>query len=1262
MQRKCRWLECIGMRLLQVLLMLLGWALSTAQAQVPGEIDLRLQHLGVEQGLSQSTARALAQDGDGMLWIGTQDGLNRFDGYTFRVFRHDAADASSLPDNHVIALTTDRDGRLWVGTQSGGLGRYDPDRQAFYNYPVGSGRGDALAAIPVYALAAAEDGSIWVASGRGNLQQLDAKSGRFTTIPLPAKTLIRSLLPMPGGDVLIGTAAGVLRWDHRKNRVFTWADAVLGARTLDVQALARMPGNGHIWLGSAGQGAFELDAEGKPLRQLRFDDGLAGDDVRALLVDTRGRVWLGTYNGLARIDQAGAAPRRWLANEHRSDGLASARVHALLQDRDGLVWIGTWMGGAHVYQPESDAFREFRTDQEDPRGLPGIGIRRVLADPDGSLWLGILGGGGLLHFSPQRGVLERYYSEAAGVFQLPSDRVQAMVHDLDGGMWVGFMDVGLAYRPPGESRFELASRLPFITSEASSGNVLTLFVDRAGTLWVGFEDKGLESLCRGCRQFRHYGSESDRRTRLPGQTIGVVFEDAAGTLWVGARPGGLVQLNRKTGVTTPLSALLVDSGNDLPRAITTITQSRKGELWVGTQGGGLARLTPVGAGRYRLRTYTRKQGLAAEAIGRIVEDARGDIWVSTTLGISRLNPTSGSVQNFSSRSGAQDEGYFVESGAVLPDGRIAFGGLRGLSLFNPNAVAASLPIHRPVVTDVRAFQSSSANASEWRYLRGSAHSQDRLWLRAGAGGFGFSFSALAYSDPEQVQYSYRLEPLDADWIEADANQRNAGYPHLAPGNYRLRLRARYAGEGYGPERVVDVHLAPLWWQTLWAKFGLALVLVLPFALWGWNRRQRGIERMRAQAVLAESEERLTLALWGTGDEFWDANLLTGRIVRMNPMAQLRAFGNAHEVTFAELLSAVHPDDRDAMATAIKQHLKGGASDYDYTYRVQDVQAQWRWLRSRGRLVEHDSNGRPVRMAGVTVDITELREHEHAMERVNQVLETRVEERTRDLTLLNRELSSTIDQLRLTQHQLVESEKLAALGGLVAGIAHEVNTPLGVGVTAASHLEQQAQQFQRALTAGRVGAEQTQTFSQTVSDTSAMVLRNLQRADKMIRSFKQVAVDQTSEQPRLINVAAYMDEILVSLQPLLKRSPHTLVIEVPDNLTVYTQPGAVYQIVVNLVTNSLTHAFTGIARGTIRLEAKADGEGWLLCHTDDGVGMEETVRRHIYEPFFTTRRGQGGSGLGMHIVYKLAVQTLEGSIECESAPGKGTQFTLRFPRR
>ncbi|MCB1745480.1 MAG: PAS domain-containing protein, partial [Gammaproteobacteria bacterium] len=499
------------------------------------------------------------------------------------------------------------------------------------------------------------------------------------------------------------------------------------------------------------------------------------------------------------------------------------------------------------------------------------------------------------------------------------------------------------------------------------------------------------------------------------------------------------------------------------------------------------------------------------------------------------------------------------------------------------------------------------------------------------------------------------------WIDATPRQRNAGYPHLSPGSYELHLRARYPGQDYGPERVLDVHLAPLWWQSNWARTAFVLAVLLPFAWVGWNRRQRSAERARAQADLAESEERLKLALWGTGDEFWDADLRVRRLVRVNPLRHPGTRRERESLPFNEFRARIHPEDRATFVDRLRRHLRGNSEEFDCSYRLAiDVGPDWCWVRTRGRSVQHDSAGRPQRMAGITEDITELRAYEQTLQRINQELERRVEQRTADLQSVNKELVSTIEQLKLTQHQLVESEKLAALGSLVAGVAHEVNTPLGVGVTAASHLEQQAREFAHKLESGEVAAADFAAFRATLVDGSGIVLRNLQRADRMIRSFKQVAVDQASEAPRRIDVSAYLDEVLLSLQPTLKRHPQRVEKDVESGLVVLTHPGAIYQIIVNLVMNSLIHGFARRNDGRIRIVVRRVDDHWWLEYSDDGCGMTEEVRRHIFEPFFTTRRGQGGSGLGLHIVYNLVVQGMGGSIECETAPDRGTRFSIRIP--
>jgi len=694
-----------------------------------------------------------------------------------------------------------------------------------------------------------------------------------------------------------------------------------------------------------------------------------------------------------------------------------------------------------------------------------------------------------------------------------------------------------------------------------------------------------------------------------------------------------------------------------------MTQDSHGQLWIGTQGGGLNHLLPGSETAPRFEVIDSKNGLPSDAIGSIVEDAGGKLWISTTVGISRLDPADKHVVNFGSREGALAEGYFLNAWARLGDGRIAFAGPTGATLFDPATVTLpSAP--RPIITDV--LLNNRPSTLRWRDPQSPLRSSP--WLARDEVVFdylqdyvSFEFSAFGFGDPESVEYSYRLEGHDPHWIGTNARLRYATYTDLPRGEYRLRIMARRDGDAWNPEEAtLRVRVLPPPWSSPLAYLLYALVLLTLAVIFGWRTRVNWQREEQAKEQIRASEERLKFALWGSGGELWDVDVRTGTMLRENRLEHLRASHETRSQTLAEYRPYIHPDDLVEFERRIAGHIKGENAFLEVSYRTPGTDGEWHWLLTRGRVAERAPNGHALRITGTTQDITTLKRAEEQLRKLNEELELRVDMRTADLRKANHDLRHTLDQLTLAQHQLLESEKMAALGGLVAGVAHEINTPLGVTVTAASHLHEESRRVMRLLAEDKLTPEHLVDFQQTASESAEIILRNLHRADRLIKSFKLIAVDQTTEERRDIELGAYINDILTSLGPALKKTPHKVKIECPQELHMNTFPGALYQIVSNLVMNSLIHAFDAAKGGIITIAAERSDDHVRLRYSDNGRGMNEAVRAQIFEPFFTTRRGQGGSGLGMHVVYNLVTQLLRGSIRVESAPGQGSTFEMYLP--
>jgi ligand-binding sensor domain-containing protein/signal transduction histidine kinase len=1381
-----RWVHSPTLLLL-CLLLVFGW-LDTAAATPPQGQSVRFRTISTEQGLSQISATAILEDRNGFLWIGTQDGLNRYDGYRFRVFRHDSADSASLTDNYVLALAEDADGAIWIATQNG-LNRFDPDSQQLHRFIAGNGPGTLVDAL-VIGVASGKDGVLYISTRRKGIQRFQPESQQFVAVPgMPEfRTRQKLLWVNDDGRLIVSNDQDLLEVDPAAAISRSLVKDALPAGSAFLSAVPQ-PGGGYA-AGSSAQGLLLLDAQGQVTRRLGNDgsqESLPDDAVRVLHFDPAGRLWIGTPQGLARLEADGSVSI-WRHQSGDPYALPGDSVVALHTDRQGLLWIGTWTGGLARLDPETEQFTILNQNSESRGGLQANAVATVSADPAGGVWLGLIDRGGLVRVAAD-GTVERSYHSASGPEpRLLSDDLFGVMADA-GGVWVGYGRGGVDhFAGDGSVRRFAAGNEP---GQLPVSGAMALHVDRGGTLWVGLLGNGVYSLCASCSEFRSWPTDPEGQTGPVGSFINKIIQTSDGVIWFAVRRAGLSWYEPSTDHWGVLK-LAGDAEPSLPHdSVTTLLEDHTGQLWLGTQGGGISRIDRDADGRpVSVRSYSEAEGLASSMVGAILDSGDGQLWVSTTRGLCRFHIASEKFECLGDRDPILAVDFFVASAAQDSSGGLHFGSSRGLvSIPRPSKVRFESHQVPLVLTELRIANRPVVAGAQGSSLTQSIEFAQELHLRHDQDLVAIEFAALDLRRSLALHYRYRLRGRDDAWIDTDATRRVATFTGLPFGNYQFEVQALDGAEIVGT-RDLHIEVLPAPWLTPWARLGYALLLGGLIAFAGWRYRLRLRERERSQDALAQSEAMLKYSLWGSRGELWDADLRSGKMLRRNRLEHLEATRRASADTLEAYTPFVHEEDRERFRSTLIACVKGANDLFECTYRTRDNDGNWRWLLSRGRVFSRDAKGRAIRMVGTSFDITELRANEDELRqskdqlnlalwgsgdemwdidlatgivrrenalapvllppetqfprlmdymayvhpgdqmrlrealithlkgavdhfecayrisardggwlwvlgkgrvltrddqgrairlvgtnrdisqlkqvegdlrKLNDELEIHVQRRTEALEQTNAELKQTLDQLTRAQRQLVESEKLAALGGLVAGVAHEINTPLGVGVTAASHLQQETERLARAVNEGRMTRADIDHFIEQAQLSSDLVLRNLDRASQLVRSFKQVAVDQSSEQRRSFKLGEYISEILLSLHPRIKKSRTEVVVECPEDLFMDTYPGALYQIVVNLVMNSLVHGFDEGSAGRIEISVARADEVVVIDYRDNGRGMSDATRKRVFEPFFTTRRGSGGSGLGLHIVYNLATQILRGTVSCDSELGRGTHFRLVVPQ-
>jgi len=842
-----------------------GLALLLIPGAAAAQPSLRFERLTPEDGLSQGTVTSIVQDGAGFMWFGTQDGLNRFDGYGFRVYKHDAGDPVSLPQDWVRAILEDPPGGFWIGTDGGGLGRWDRASDTFSTYRHDPADPASLSGDRVGALVRDRAGALWVGTYESGLNRLAAAGTfeRFRHDPGDPASLsddqVRAVYEDRLGNLWIGTLGGLnllqgasggfVRYRHDPSDPASLGDDAVRS-ILEDHA-------GQLWVGTlGGLHRFERTAGRFVHYRSRPDDpaSLVDDRIRVLFEDRQRRLWIGTDGGLHLYQRDSDDFVRYRHRPGDPTSLASNVVASIYQDRGGVLWIGA-IGGVHKWNPATWSFAHYRSDPAKPSSLSNDAVFALTEDERGRLWIGTFGGG-LDVFDRDCTCFEHFRHDPSDPASLSDDRVTSLLRDRDGELWAGTVAGGLNRFDERRRTFARFTPDPGDPASLSHPGVMSLFADSRGRLWVGTAGGGLDRFDPELGGFRHYRHDPGDPASLSDDRVTAFAEDAAGALWVGTGSGGLNRLDGEAG-TFASWRHHPGSPTSLPGDhVSALHADSRGVLWIGTHGDGLGKLEGIdpATGQATVRTFTERDGLPNDVIYGILGDDAGRLWLSTNNGLSCFDPLAGTFKNYNKSHGLQAGEFNFGAHYRSPSGEMVFGGVNGFNRFDPRRVGGNDHVPPIVVT-------SFFKAGRPAELGVPISEAREVVLGHADHVFSLEFAALDFVAPRENRYAYKLEGSDDEsWIDLGTFRR-ATFTYLDPGRYVLRVKGANNDGVWNEEGLaLAVTVVPPPWRTLtayllYAAAAAALALGLVAARRRKVRRRQAFigAQQAARAAQAASE-------------------------------------------------------------------------------------------------------------------------------------------------------------------------------------------------------------------------------------------------------------------------------------------------------------------------------------------------------------------------------------------------------------------------
>ncbi len=792
--------------------------------------QIKFEHLGAAEGLSQSTVLCVLQDSKGFMWFCTEDGLNKYDGYQFTIYKHDADNAYSLSNNYVWDIYEDHTGVFWIAT-SNGLDKFDSRTEQFVHYRHEEKNPNSLSHNDVRAVYEDHTGTLWIGTYGGGLNQLDRNTGKFKHYQSDENNP-----------------------NSLSNNKIYWDTSIYEDST------------GSLWIGTDGGGLNKFNRETKSFVRYQHDandpNSLSNNKINCIYEDKAGVLWIGTNEGFDKFDQKTQTFKHYLSDiaiisihekaevlwigtdgdglyqfnpdletyvhyqydANNPSGLSNNYVNAIYQDNAGALWIATWGGGLNKLS-QAKKFGLFQHQNGNPNSLSGNSVWGIFEDSQGILWIGTEGEG-LNKFDIKTGKFVHYQNDEDNSNSLISDDVYGIVEDKRGALWIATWE-GLDKFDPKTEAFVHYQHDDKNPNSLSYNNINAIYIDRSDTLWIGTWGYGLNKFDPKTETFVHYKHDDKNPKSLSDDQVNVIYEDTKGVLWVGTIAG----LDKFDPKTESFRRYQYDEDNSKSLSsgqVYSIYEDSRGILWVGTAGGGLNKF-------YRKRGtfshYRAKDGgIPNDTINHILEDEQGNLWLSTNKGLSKFNPKTETFRNYDVSDGLQGNEFIWGSGYKTRSGELAFGGQNGFNIFKPNEIKDNPYIPPVVINDFYIFNRPVKIGADSPLKQHISFTKE-LTLSYKQSVFSFDFVALNYTSSEKNQYAYKMDGVDKDWVYVDSSRRFVTYTNLDAGDYVFKVKASNNDGLWNEEgSAIKITITPPWWQTGWAYILYEiLILSLIFA-------------------------------------------------------------------------------------------------------------------------------------------------------------------------------------------------------------------------------------------------------------------------------------------------------------------------------------------------------------------------------------------------------------------------------------------------